>query len=304
MKKPGFGRAFLRRYQHLVFLPLAAYGKDQIMPGKLYLVATPIGNLQDITRRAVETLRTADIIACEDTRHTRKLLNHLGIRTPLVSYHEHNEVERSAELAARLNSGGSVAVVSDAGTPGISDPSFRIVQTAIEIGAEVIPIPGPVALINAVVASGLPADSFFFGGFLPSRKAERRRRLDELAEIPATLIFYESPHRIAATLRDALEILGDREAVVARELTKMHEQFHRGKLSELEFSATAKGEIVLLIERQRDATRPARTTKALSDRVAELEAEGVDGKAALKQAAREFGISKSEAYRQIQAERK
>lgn len=274
------------------------------MPGKLYLVATPIGNLQDITRRAVETLRTADIIACEDTRHTRKLLNHLGIRTPLVSYHEHNEVERSAELAARLNSGGSVAVVSDAGTPGISDPSFRIVQTAIEIGAEVIPIPGPVALINAVVASGLPADSFFFGGFLPSRKAERRRRLDELAEIPATLIFYESPHRIAATLRDALEILGDREAVVARELTKMHEQFHRGKLSELEFSATAKGEIVLLIERQRDATRPARTTKALSDRVAELEAEGVDGKAALKQAAREFGISKSEAYRQIQAERK
>src|SRR5215204_6467438 len=184
------------------------------MPGTLYLVATPIGNLHDITFRAVEILKSADVIACEDTRHTRKLLNHLGIAGKLVSYHEHNEKQRAEELAAALEKGNSVAVVSDAGTPGIADPSFRIVQLAIEIGADVVPIPGPVAFVNALIGSGLPTDAVYFAGFLPSRKSERRRRLREVADIAATLAFYESPHRIIAALSDCLEILGDRTAAI------------------------------------------------------------------------------------------
>src|SRR5215213_1712293 len=175
------------------------------MNGTLYLVATPIGNLQDITFRAVETLKSVDVIACEDTRHTKKLLNHFGIANKLVSYHEHNESERAEELVEVLKTGVSVAVVSDAGTPGICDPSFRIVGRAIEIGAAVVPVPGAVAFVNAVAASGLPTDSIFFGGFLPSKKGERRRRFQELAAIPATLSFYESPRRISAALSDAFE---------------------------------------------------------------------------------------------------
>ncbi|HKP71275.1 MAG TPA: 16S rRNA (cytidine(1402)-2'-O)-methyltransferase [Pyrinomonadaceae bacterium] len=277
------------------------------MLGKLYLVATPIGNLQDVTPRIIETLTEVGVIACEDTRHTRKLLTHLNIKNKLVSYHEHNETERAAELAGLLKDGTSVAIVSDAGMPGISDPSFRIVREAIEIGAEVVTIPGPVAFVAAAVASGLPTDAIFFGGFLPARKTERRRRLTELASIPATLTFYESPRRIAATVIDCLEILGDREAVVARELTKLHEQLHRGKLSTLasEFSsATAKGEIVLLIDRDRDISTTVSEVSTLPLRVAQLESEGIDRKTALKQAAKEFGIGKSEAYRRLQAEKK
>src|SRR5688572_25882939 len=177
------------------------------MLGKLYLVATPIGNLQDMTQRAVETLTSVGVIACEDTRHTRKLLNHFGIKNKLLSYHEHNEAERSDELAGYLEQGISVAVVSDAGLPGISDPSFRIVRRAIDIGADVVTVPGPVAFVAGVVASGLPTDAIFFGGFLPSRKTERRKRLQELTSIPATLAFYESPRRIAATITDCLAAL-------------------------------------------------------------------------------------------------
>src|SRR5689334_591684 len=188
------------------------------MLGKLYLVATPIGNLNDMTYRAVETLKSVSVIACEDTRHTRKLLTHFGISNKLVSYHEHNESERAGQLVKLLTNGESVAVVSDAGTPGISDPSFRIVESAIEIGAEVVPIPGASAFVNAAAASGLPTDSIFFGGFLPSKKGERRKRLLEVADMPATIIFYESPRRIAAALLDASDVLGDRAAVVAREI--------------------------------------------------------------------------------------
>ena len=194
------------------------------MAGALYIVATPIGNLEDITQRALRVLGEVDLIACEDTRHTRKLLTHYGINTPTISYHEHNERERATELLARLQAGASLAIVSDAGTPGINDPGFRVVRLAIENGVRVIPVPGPSALITALVSSGLPTDEFFFGGFLPAKSNARRGRLSELRTTPATLVFYEAPHRIAATLKDAHEILGEREAVVARELTKMHEE--------------------------------------------------------------------------------
>lgn len=277
------------------------------MAGTLYIVATPIGNLQDMTFRAVEILRSASVIACEDTRQTKKLLNHYEITNKLVSYHEHNESERAAELIELLREGASVAVVSDAGTPGINDPSFRIVTRAIESGIDVVPIPGAVAFVNAAVASGLATDSIFFAGFLPSKKSERRKRLSELASISATLIFYESPRRLAAALTDALEVFGDRHAVVARELTKVHEEFARGRLSELVArfsSATVKGEIVLLIDRVGEENVSTPQIRSLRQRLDELEGEGMDRKAALKKVAKEFGLSKSEAYREIQSEKK
>ena len=277
------------------------------MPGTLYLVATPIGNLKDVTLRAIETLKAVGIVACEDTRHTKKLLTHLGITNKLVSYHEHNEAERADELVRELEKGVSVAVVSDAGTPGISDPSFRIVARAIEIGAPVVPVPGATAFINAIVASGLPTDSVFFGGFLPSRKGDRRKRFEEVAGVPATLIFYESPRRIGAALGDALDILGDRRAVVARELTKLHEEFSRGILSELhsKFSlATVRGEIVLLIDRGSEAAPDIPKTLTLVQRLEQIESEGIERMTALKKAAKEFGLSKSEAYRILQTEKK
>lgn len=274
------------------------------MPGTLYLVATPIGNLQDISLRALETLRTVDLIACEDTRHTRKLLTHFRISNSLTSYHEHNEQERSDELADRLVRGENIAIVSDAGTPGICDPSFRIVERAHEIGAKVIPIPGAVAFVNAVVASGIATDSIFFGGFLPSKKGERQRRLNQIKDIPATLVFYETPHRLLKSLADCVEILGDRKAAVARELTKLHEETVTGTLAgiEAQFAGkTVKGEIVLVIERSSDKPGPIAEAGAstLEKRVEELENEGVDPKTALKKAAKECGLSKSEAYRLI-----
>jgi len=279
------------------------------MTGTLYLVATPIGNLEDITQRAIRLLGEVAVIACEDTRHTMKLLNHYGINTKTISYHEHNERERAAELIERLKSGSDVAVVSDAGTPGISDPGFRLARLAIDNNVPVVPVPGASALISALVASGLPTDEFFFGGFLPARTAARRGRLAEVCSLPATLIFYEGPHRIAATLKDALEILGEREAVVARELTKLHEEIVRGRLSELaaRFSspASARGEMVLLIDRtviQTEAVENNSTT-SLDVLVTELEAGGLDHRAALKKAARELGLSRAEAYRRLVAER-
>lgn len=275
------------------------------MPGTLYLVATPIGNLQDITLRAIETLCAVGVIACEDTRHTRKLLNHFRISNKTLSYHEHNEQERAEELADRLVSGESVAVVSDAGTPGIADPGFRLVQRAIEVGADVVAVPGPAAFVTAVAASGMATDSIFFGGFLPSKKGDRRRRLEDVREIPATLIFYETPHRLVRSLNDCAEVLGDRPAAVARELTKIHEEFARGTLSELSgrFAAgTVKGEIVLVIERADDAK--TRSSEAnLAERVVELRNEGLDRRSALKAAAKEFGISKSDAYRELERQK-
>lgn len=278
------------------------------MHGTLYLVATPIGNLQDISFRAVEILKTVDIIACEDTRHTRKLLTHFGIKNKLVSYHEHNEHQRTEEFAALLEEGKSIAVVSDAGTPGIADPGFRLVQKAAEIGAKIISIPGAVAFVNAVIISGLPTDSIFFGGFLPSKKGERRSRLEEVKTIPATLCFYETPHRIAKSLEDCFEVLGNRSAAVVRELTKLHEEIIRGHLSELieRFSdKQTKGEIVLIIEREQLSTLDSQlsTSKTLPERISEIEASGVDRKTALKKAAKEFGLSKSEAYKKMLEEK-
>jgi len=279
------------------------------MSGTLYLVATPIGNLEDITHRAVRLLREVSVIACEDTRHTRKLLNHYGINTRTISYHEHNERERGLELLRLLEAGSDVAIVSDAGTPGISDPGFQLARLAVEGDVRVVPVPGPSALIAALIASGLPTDEFFFAGFLPARSGARRTKLAELRSIPATLVFYEAPHRIAATLRDAQEILGEREAVVARELTKMHEEIVRGRLSNLcsrfSSSESARGEMVLIIDRTviKSEVENAGTVVSIDALVTALEAEGLDHRSALKKAARELGISRDEAYRRLVAER-
>jgi len=280
------------------------------MAGTLYLVATPIGNLEDITHRALRVLGEVDLIACEDTRRTRVLLEHYGIKTRLVSYHEHNERERAKELGEMLETGSSVALVSDAGTPGINDPGFRLVAESIARGARVVPVPGAVAFVSALVASGLPTDQFFFGGFLPSRSQARRARLAELRNLDATLIFYEAPHRIAQSLADARDHLGERMAVVARELTKMHEEIVRGRLSELAQKLSdetrARGEMVLMIDRAEIPVEISGivTSKELAARVAALESEGLDARAALKKAAREFGLTRGEAYRRLVASRR
>ncbi len=267
----------------------------------LYLVATPIGNLEDVTLRALRILREVDIIACEDTRHTGRLLAHFGIKTPTISYHEHNERARADELVSRLVRGESIAVVTDAGTPGISDPAYRIVLAAIEGGVTVIPVPGAAALIAGLVASGLPTDSFFFGGFLPPRRHARRARLLELRKMDATLVFYEAPHRIRGTLSDAEEILGDRTAAVARELTKLHEEFVRGSLSEIGDSFRAReprGEMTLVIAPAGEDTLKEFDAGSLTAQIERLVADaGLNRNEALKRAARSRGLSKSAAYR-------
>lgn len=279
------------------------------MSGTLYIVATPIGNLADITQRALQTLKDVDLIAAEDTRHTHKLLQHYGISTQTISYHEHNEQQRSEELLVRLQDGSDIAIVSDAGTPGINDPGFRLVQLAVENNIRIVSVPGASALVTALVASGLPTDEFFFGGFLPSRSSARRKRFTELRDAPGTLIFYEAPHRLPNALRDAAEIFGPRQAVVARELTKLHEEFRRGSLKELaEYysgNEMVRGEIVLLIEKSRGqvATQPAVDNTPVASLVARFENEGMDHRAALKKAARELGLTRDEAYRRLIAER-
>ena len=227
----------------------------------------------------------------------------------MLSYHEHNERERAAELGALLENGAKIAVVSDAGTPGINDPGFRLVNEAIKRGATVVPVPGATALVAALVASGLPTDQFFFGGFLPARTTQRRARLAEVRTLSSTLIFYEAPHRLAQSLTDAREILGEREAAVARELTKLHEEIQRGRLSELaqRFASetAARGEIVLLIDRAVIETEAdeADSKMSIAARVEALEREGLDARAALKRIARETGLSRPEAYRRLTAER-
>ena len=275
------------------------------MPGTLYLVATPIGNLSDITHRALQVLRDVDLIACEDTRHTQKLLNHYGISKKTISYHEHNEQQRAVQLIDQLQQGLNIAVVSDAGTPSISDPGFRLVRAAIEGEVPIVPVPGPSALISALIAAGLPTDEFFFAGFLPAKSNARRARLSELQAVPGTLIFYEAPHRLAATLKDAFEILGERDAVVARELTKVHEEIRRGRLSELGDHyerEDPRGEIVVLIDR--NTISAAKPQLAIATLVDQFEQEGLDQRAALKKAARELGLSRAEAYRKLISERK
>jgi len=269
------------------------------MAGVIYLVATPIGNLEDITLRALRVLREVDVVACEDTRHAKKLLDHYNISQPLVSYHEHNEPARAAKLVDQAVAGRAIAVVSDAGMPGISDPGYRVVSQAIARGVPVVPIPGPVAAEAALAGSGLPAEAFRFGGFLPAKQAQRKKQLQALASESATLIFYEAPHRILHTLEDVVEILGKRPVVIARELTKVHEEFLRGNaaevLEELKRRPAVKGEITLLIARRGEAHEPAGSVCA---RVQELiEKQNLQPMAAVKQAAREHGLSKREAYR-------
>jgi len=274
--------------------------------GTLYLVATPIGNLADITHRALDVLNKVALIACEDTRHTRKLLQHYGIDTRTISYHEHNEQDRARQLVELLREGKDVAIVSDAGTPAISDPGFRLVRAAIESEVTIVPVPGPSALISALTAAGLPTDEAYFAGFLPPRSNARRTKLSELKSIPATLIFYEAPHRLAETLKDAYETLGERKAVVARELTKLHEEIRRGRLSELAVhysNEEPRGEIVLLIDRNVLDNDSRTTTESIASLVDQLERDGLDHRAALKKAARELGLSRAEAYRRLMAER-
>src|ERR1700722_18424600 len=224
---------------------------EKIAPS-LYLVATPIGNLEDITLRALRVLKQADLIACEDTRHTQKLLNHYAITTRTISYYEHNETTRAAELLKQLEGGASVALVTDAGMPGISDPGFRLISLAIENGVPVVPIPGAAAAVTALVASGLPTDSFRFNGFLPAKRGQRARVLGSIRASPRTQVFYEAPHRVKEVLADIVEVLGPgRRVVVARELTKIHEEFLRGTAGEILATLNArgdiKGEITLLI---------------------------------------------------------
>lgn len=276
------------------------------MPGTLYLVATPIGNLEDLTHRATRILKEVSLIACEDTRHTRKLLHHYDIKTKTVSYHEHNEREQAVKLIEILKTGSDVAIVSDAGTPGISDPGFRVVALALDEEIPVVPLPGPTALIAALIASGLPSDEFFFGGFLPARSTARRQRLTDLSTLKTTLVFYEAPHRIIEALKDARAVLGEREAVVARELTKLHEEVRRGRLSELadKFGdSEPRGEMVLIIDRNEIAGEENKSAPNVATLVAGFEAEGLEPRAALKKAAKQLGLSRAEAYRQLTAER-
>jgi len=270
------------------------------------VVATPIGNLEDITLRALRVLREVDLIACEDTRHTQKLLNHFEIKTPTQSYHQHNEAARATELVDRVAAGGRIALVSDAGMPGISDPGERVIRAAVARGLNVIAIPGPSAVVTALVASGLPTEQFRFVGFLPAREGERRSVLESLAPVTETLIFYEAPHRIAEMLHDLEKIFGpNRRIAVARELTKIHEEFLRGTISdvcaEVARREMAKGEITVIVEGKSGYQEASATKRSLPDRIAELMRSGsLDEKDALKQAAREFGVSKSDAYREWQ----
>jgi 16S rRNA (cytidine1402-2'-O)-methyltransferase len=296
--------------------------ESPLAPG-LYLVATPIGNLGDITLRALDVLRRVDRIACEDTRQTQKLLNHFEIATPTVSCHQHNEHQRATELIEALQAGGRIAIVSDAGMPGISDPGSWLVAEAIQAGVAVIPIPGANAALSALVASGLATDEFHFIGFLPEKAGARRTRLETLAaevqrnQSPRTLIFYEAPHRILETLADMEAVFGPSWPVVlARELTKIHEEFLRCSVAEARRELAARdrirGEITLLLEaRPRAAADGLAATSAplrIADRIARLQAEAgpeapMDDKEALKRLARELGQSKSELYRELQRER-
>ncbi|MGH9513384.1 MAG: 16S rRNA (cytidine(1402)-2'-O)-methyltransferase [Terriglobales bacterium] len=274
----------------------------------LYLVATPIGNLEDITLRALRVLKEVDLIACEDTRHTQKLLNHYGIASRAISYHQHNEVSRAADLVRKLEQGSRIALVSDAGMPGISDPGFSLISLALEHHIEVIPVPGASAFLTALAASGLSTDSFCFHGFLPAKHGQRRQVLQNIKRSPQTDVFYEAPHRLRECMEDVVEVLGwNRQVVIARELTKIHEEFLRGTAAELLEILSAreeiKGEITLLIAKLEDGQEasPNERPLSLARRVQQLIAEEkLDEKAALKKVAKERRISKSEAYRELQ----
>ena len=284
--------------------------KQQARPAAaLYVVATPIGNLEDITLRALRILKEVDLIACEDTRQTQKLLNHYGISTPTTSYHEHNEMTRSGELVMQLEEGRSIALVSDAGTPNISDPGYRLIALAIQRHIPVVPIPGASAFVAALAASGLPTDSFHFAGFLPAKAGQRRQIFEQIVNSLQTEIFYEAPHRLQEAMSDAADILGrDRHIVIAREVTKLHEEFIRGRAGELAAelkNREVRGEITLLIGKaEAQSTAAAPGPRNLRVRLEQIMAEQkLDEKSALKILAKEMGVSKSEAYRELQRQR-
>jgi 16S rRNA (cytidine1402-2'-O)-methyltransferase len=276
--------------------------------GTLYIVATPVGNLEDITLRALRILKEADLIACEDTRHTAKLLTRYGISTPRESYHKFNEESRTPRLIQMLRDGKNIALVSDSGTPLVSDPGYELVACCRKEGIPVVPIPGPSAAIAALIGSGLPADSFFFAGFLPARGSLRRSKLGTLASIPATLILYEAPHRLLNSLQDMVAILGNRRATMARELTKVHEEFLHGTLSEILDSLRTRneiqGEVTLVVERGDEAAAiesvyPALIRKHLEEEIGRT---GLSRNEALKAIAKKRGISRRDAYRALDAE--
>lgn len=268
------------------------------MTGILYIVATPIGNLEDITLRALRVLKEVDAVAAEDTRHTRILLNHHNIDTPLTSYHEHNEKTKSQELVARLVQGQNIALVTDAGTPAISDPGFRVVVQAIRAGVRIIPIPGASALTAVLSASGLPTDRFVFEGFLPAKKGQRREKLQTLRDETRTLIFYEAPHRLKDTLDDIRELLGNREAVLAREVSKIHEEFLRGPVSELVrvlSGGDIRGEVTLIISGS--SGLPGVSEERLKAEILELKGKGLRVKEIAEVLGEKFGYPKKEIYR-------
>jgi 16S rRNA (cytidine1402-2'-O)-methyltransferase len=277
----------------------------------LFLVATPIGNLEDISIRALRVLKEVDLIACEDTRHTARMLHHYGISTPCESHHEHNENIHNRRLLTLLQEGKSIALVSDAGTPLLSDPGYTLVSACREAGLAVVPVPGPSAIAAALTGSGLPTDSFFFAGFLPPKQGMRRRRLQEIAAVPATLVFYEAPHRLLAALEDMVEILGARQTCVARELTKIHEEWVRGTLPEILAELTSRphlrGEITLVVDRgavvalPAEASWPPSIAQHLHD---EMQKTGAARKEALKAVARQRGISRRDAYRLLLHDKK
>ena len=273
--------------------------------GTLYLV----GNLEDISLRALRILKEVDLIACEDTRQTQKLLNHYEIEKRTTSYHEHNELTRAAELIMHLEQGQSIALVTDAGTPGISDPGYRLVALAIRHRLPVVPIPGPSAFLSALVASGLPTDSFRFGGFLPAKSGQRRALFESIRQSPRTQIFYEAPHRILGALEDLVDVLGpQRHVVIAREVTKIHEEFLRCKaaeaLAELQAREEIRGEITLLIGKAEEQGQPAVEQKNARTLVRELmQKEKLDQRDAMKRVAKEMGLSKSKVYRELQKEK-
>lgn len=267
------------------------------MSGKLYLVATPIGNLEDITLRAIRILKEVDVIAAEDTRHSLKLLNHLEISKPLISYHRHNEDIKTDLLINKLLNGENIALITDAGTPAVSDPGEFIVKEAIKNNIEIIPIPGACALINALITSGLNTKEFAFYGFLPLNKKLRTIKLEELKKETKTMIIYEAPHKISNTLNDIYKNLGDVNIVLARELTKIHEEFIRGKISEIiEIVKELKGEMIILIEGNCEVEETKNIEMTIEEQYDFYEKQGLSKNEIIKKIAKDNGVSKNEIY--------
>lgn len=276
-----------------------------VQSGTLYVCATPIGNLGDITLRVLEVLREVNLIAAEDTRHSRKLLDHFGIKAHLTSYHEHNEKGKAQELVKRLQNGDSVALISDAGMPGISDPGKEVIQCCLNEGIPVDVLPGANAGLTALVLSGMPNDHFLFHGFLPAHSGTRKKELANYAQLPFTQIFYEGPHRLVDTLEDLLEVFGDREAAVVREITKLHQTVHKGSLEQLieEFQLKSpRGEICLLTAPY-IATLPIGGAEEWRQEVEKLIQQGIKPNEAMKQVGKKYGVGKREVYQAVLSEK-